>query len=204
MLVHRVGFGTVAGWYTVSELKDLVAAKDATMRNLAREFSEISPLPFDFTVFLPAYQALTERYQAARAVAQKAIDDAVGAWRPTNMILADTEYRGLLASLNSRWEEHTWAPGDGSIEDLSDQLAKFGATGKGAEPIPQPQKGSDVDLTTMQQSDQVLKGLSNLPTLFDTKHLVLYAIVGGVVVLFVLPRVLAWTPAGMMARRVAF
>jgi hypothetical protein len=197
----NVGFGTVAGFYTVAELQDLVAAKDAEMRNTARMFAEISGLPYDFTAFLPLYNQLTSRYSAARAVAQKAIADAVGAWRPTNLIVADAEYQGLLSAVNPRWKENTWTPGDTSLESINDQLRKFGATGTGAEPIPQPSKGSDVDITAYQK----LPDLTKVPHLFDTKHLIIYAVIGGVFVVFVLPKLMAMSlrmsPAGILAQR---
>ena len=194
----NVGFGTVLGYFTVAELQDLVAAKDVEMRNLARAFNEVAGLPYDFTRFIPAYQALVARYQVARNAAQKAIQAAVGAWRPTNLIVADQEYSDVLTAINPRWRENTWSPGDGSFEDISDQLKKFGATGKGDEPIPQPSKGADVDIAAYQQSGKALQSVRNL---VDTKHLLLYALVGGVLVAFVAPRLLGMTPAGLIARR---
>jgi hypothetical protein len=190
------GFGTVTGYYTVAELKDLIAAKDATIRNLLAEYDEVKDKPIDFTAFLAALQALLIRYQNAKAVAQLTIDEAADAWRPDNMVVADSEYKGILAACNPRWQEYTWSPGDGSLEDLFDQVRAFGSTGVNNEPIPQPSKGTDIDFETLRDVTKVTEQLEATADYFDTKHLIAYAIVGGVLLLL-FPKL---TPIGILNR----
>jgi hypothetical protein len=185
---HRTGFGTVLGYYSVAELKDLILAKDATLRNMARRFEQIKDQPLDFSTFLPAYQNLINRYNTARAAGQAAINAAVDAWRPMNAIIADEEYQNILSALNSRWKEHTWAEGDGSIDDLWSQLMAFGATdASNDEKIPQPAQGSDLDFNAYTASVQATGGPSGPSSWLDAKHLIAYGLVGVAITLFLLP-----------------
>lgn len=187
----------IAGSYTIAELKDLIAAKDATIRNLLGEYDEVKDTPgIDFTTFLSSLQTLLIRYQNAKATAQLAIDAAKDAWRPDNMVVADSEYRGILAACNPRWNEYTWSSGDGSLEDLFDQIRGFGSTGKNSEPIPQPRKGTDVEFEALREATAITQQLESTADYFDTKHLIAYAIVGGAL-LFLIPR---FTPIGMLHR----
>lgn len=210
-------FGTVMGYHTVAELQDLVASYDAVLRNIARRLGEVSNAPnFDKESFLSVYNALTARYATARAAAQAAIDDAVNAWRSPEMIVAEEEWNNLLSSLNPRWKEYTWSPGDGSLDDLYNRVIEAGSVGAYDEPIPQPRPGTDVDFNALQATThatqaiegvgQTLEGVGQRAvSLFDTKHLIAYALIGGTFVIFVLPRLMAlgmgMTPAGMLMRR---
>lgn len=196
-LTYHTVVGTIAGSYTVAELKDLIAAKDATIRNLLTEYDEVRDKPIDFTDFLSTLQALLIRYQNAKAAAQIVIDEAKDAWRPDNMVVADKEYKDVLAACNPRWAEYTWSSGDGSLEDLFDRLRNLGSTGKNSEPIPQPEKGSDIDFETLRETTAITQQLESTANYFDTKHLIAYAVVGGFVLLFLLPRL---TPIGILHR----
>lgn len=185
MNVYR--FGTVAGYHTAAELKDLIAAYDATLHNLVMRVDEIKDLPLDLTSFTPAYENLLNRYGTARNIAQTAVDKATGSWRPLNMVITENEWKGLLSSLNPRWQEYTWSNGDGSVYDLYDQVNKFGATGVNDQPIPQPTPGSDVDFNALTAATQFTHSIESS---LDTKHLLLYAVIGGALALFVLPRLM--------------
>jgi hypothetical protein len=202
--MNRYGFGTVLGYHTVAELSDLVSAKDVALLNLAARVQEIDS-SVDLSAFNVAYTSLVNRYSAARTEALKAINDASSSFRPANMVIADSEYNNLLSALNPRWQENTWASGDGSLEDLYDQAGKFGATGAGDVPTPQPQQGSDVDFNVLQASNAAVNAigdpLGQASSLFDTKHLIVYGIVGGTFVLFVLPRLMAMSMGPMLFRR---
>lgn len=198
---QTVGFGTVLGYWTVAELADLLAAKDATMSNLVNRYTEVKDQPHDFSKFLPAYQALLLRYFAARGPAQDAVDSAANSIRPTNAILADKEFKDLLSALNPRWQEYTWSPGDGSIEDLYSQLQAFGATGKTDVPIPQPTPGSDIDFNALKVTTNITHALESAVSAFDAKHLIVYAIVGGVAALWILPKLIALSPLSMIKNR---
>lgn len=203
--MNRYGFGTVLGYHTVAELSDLVSAKDVAFLNLAARVNEIKDSSIDLTEFNTAYADRVAKYSAARAIAIKAIDDASSSFRPTNMIVADSEYNNLLASLNPRWQENTWSSGDGSLEDLYDRAGKFGATGANDVPTPQPAQGSDVDFNALQASNAAINAigdpLGQASSLFDTKHLIVYGIVGGAFALFVLPRLMALSMGPMLLRR---
>lgn len=206
MNTHEVGVGTIFGYHTVAELTDLVAAKDVAMRNLAKRLEEVAGSgKLDFSTFTPAYSALITRYASARAKAQKAIDDAVGAWRDPSTISAESEWNELLTALNARWQDYTWSPGDGSLDDLYHRVIEAGSIGAQDEPTPQPRPGTDVDfnaLTATTQATQAIEGVgTRVSNLFDTKHLVLYGVLGGAFVIFVLPRLMALSmPGGMLLR----
>lgn len=202
--MNSYGFGTVIGYHSVAELSDLVSAKDVGLLNLAARVQEISP-SIDLSTFNVAYTNLVNRYSAARADALKAIDDASSSFRPASMVVADSEYNNLLSSLNPRWQENTWSPGDGSLEDLYDRAGQLGATGVGDVPTPQPAQGSDVDFNALQASNAAINAigdpLGQASSLFDTKHLIVYGIVGGAFALFVLPRLMALSMGPMLLRR---
>jgi hypothetical protein len=203
--MNRYGFGTVLGYHSVAELSDLVSAKDVALLNLAARVNEVQGSSTDMSAFNAAYANLVNRYSAARANALKAIDDASSSFRPTSMVIADSEYNALLSALNPRWQENTWNSGDGSLEDLYDQVGKLGATGVHDSPTPQPQQGSDVDFNTLQASNAAINAigdpLGQASSLFDTKHLIVYGIVGGAFALFVLPRLMAMSMGPMLLRR---
>jgi hypothetical protein len=200
-------FGTVLGYHTVAELKDLVLAKDVAMRNLGKRLAEVSDSgKLNLNTFVPSYNDLVIRYSSARDFAQKAIDAAANAWRNPSMIVAEDEWNNLLTALNPHWRENTWTRGDGSLDDLYAQIVEAGSTGSTDEPTPQPQSGTDVDfnaLTATTQATQALESLGGAASnLFDTKHLVLYSVLGGAFFIFVLPRLVALSmPGGMLLRR---
>lgn len=200
-------FGTVVGYHSVAELQDLIASYDVILRNLAHRLEQVSGSgKLDLSTFTPAYQVLIERYNAARAKGQKAIDDAANAWRSPNLIIAEEEWNDLLSSVNPRWKEYTWEPGDGSVHDLYARVIDAGATNAVDEPIPQPRPGTDADLNTLQTTTQITQAIEGtgqrVANLFDTEHLILYGILGGAFVIFVLPRLmLLGMPGGMLLRR---
>jgi hypothetical protein len=208
-LKTQVGFGTVVGYHTVAELQDLVASYDVILRNVARRAQAVADSPkFDRVSFAETFDALTKRYNDARAAAQKAINDAKSAWRSPTMIIAEEEWNNLLSAINPRWKEYTWSPGDGSIDDLYNRLIEAGSTGTQDEPIPQPRPGTDVDLNALQTTTNITQAIEGtgerVKELFDTKHLLIYGLVGGAFVLFVLPRLMALsmgiTPTMLMKR----
>jgi hypothetical protein len=203
MRSNEAAFGTILGYHSVAELRDLVTAKDATMRNLARRLGEVSDSGrLDLDTFLPAYNELVARYANARAKAQRAIDDASEAWRPLDMISAENEWNDLLTSLNPRWKDYTWSPGDGSIDDLYDRVAQAGAVGAYDEGIPQPQQGTDVDLNALAATTHVTQALEGAAGTFSKERLILYSVLGGLLAVFVLPRLmLLGMPGGMLLKR---
>ena len=206
-MTQSAAFGTILGYHSVDELKDLIAAKDTDLRNLARRLEEVSGSgQLDLATFTPAYNTLVARYTTARANAQKAIDNAIDAWRPLNMISAENEWNGLLTSLNSRWKEYTWSPGDGSLDDLYNRVIEAGSTGVNDEPTPQPRPNTDADFNVLTATTHVTQALESASTtvgnLFDTKHLVLYGILGGAFLIFVLPKLTMLSmPGSMLLRR---
>lgn len=209
-MTQSVAFGTILGYHSVDELKDLIAAKDATLRNLARRLEEVSASgQLDLVAFTPAYNTLIAHYTTARAKAQKAIDNAIDAWRPLNMISAEDEWNALLTSLNPRWKEYTWSPGDGSLDDLYNRVAEAGSTGVNDEPTPQPRPNTDADFNALQATTHATQAIESagaalssagttFANLFDTQHLVLYGLLGGAFLIFVLPKLAMLSIPGRM------
>ena len=143
---------TAGGKYTIAELQDLVAAKDAELRNLDKLISEIKDKVDSNLQDL--IKQLKDRYASAHAKAQIAI--SIASWNvltPNSWIEADNEYRGILAAINPQWEQHTSPPG--SLQGIEQTLAKLGAEGKNLETVPQPRKSSDVSIQELQASTAV-------------------------------------------------
>ncbi len=229
-----IGFGYYPGQtYSVGDLKDICAAWDVNMRNLARMVSEIAgrPNPPDFTMFIDPYVALTERYSEARAIAQKRIDENVSSLVSLpNLTDATPEYMHLLDVLNSHWKENTWEEGDWSFDDVYSRITKMGASTKNNEPVPQPKAMDALQYanaatgaiegaikfpgvataealkaaakTTGSTIDTLAKGLGGAASAgLGAMSWQTIALIGAAVGLglIILPKVLAFTPAGRAA-----
>jgi hypothetical protein len=208
-------FGMVGNAYSIAELIDLVAAKDVTIANLDRLLAEVQAKPFDTTDVSNRLSALKSRYQAARTDAESAITLArLNFITPNSMIPGDSQYRAILAACNPKWQEHTWSPGDGSVEDIDSTLTNMGATRTTAEPIPQPQSGTDFDLNQMHAANTAItmaegaakgagsllgKGVSGIFGNLDTATIAKIVIIAGLGVV-VLPKLLAMGPAKLLIR----
>ena len=140
-VLYSFAFGYGNETRSIDDLVDIVAAKDATMINLANMVKGVYTKPeFVSSGTRDAYDALSKRYNQARANAQKAIDKARSILhiKPLAFTDATKEYGAFLDVLNSHWRENKWTPGDWSIEDVTTRLQALGASGKDNIQIPQP------------------------------------------------------------------
>jgi hypothetical protein len=195
-------YGLVMNMYTIAELKDLIAAKDAEVKHLADTASIFLPKwrSKDVTaagVWESDYNVFSGKYKAARKTAQDTIDGA-SSLIPESMNPADDEYRGLLSAMNPMWTQNTWGPG--SIEDLSDRITKAGAVQK-PYTVPQPRKGTDFDLNTMNSLPDVTK-IPGVAWDFFKEHKVILVAIGFVVVaiLVIPPLIPVFTTVGAARR----
>jgi hypothetical protein len=213
--LQAYGFGMIGNAYSIAELIDLVAAKDVTLANIDKLLGEVQAKPFDLGDVSSRLNALHARYQAARANAESAITMArLNFLTPNTMIPADTEYKAILAACNPHWESHSWAPGDGSMEDINNTLTTMGATGATASPIPQPKSGSDFDLNQLQTANAAItmaegaakgagslvgKGVSGVFGNLDWSTIAKVALIAGAGIV-ILPKLLAMGPAKLLIR----
>lgn len=152
----QVQFGTIMGMYSIAELKDLIANKDAVVKSINDTFTAWSPTyPGDFSTWQTAWSAVQANYAKARAEADSAILAAKLNPLPDTMISADGTYKDILHSLNPSWELKTIAPG--SLDDLSAQLTAMGAPAADGSSFPQPKAGSDIDLATYNKTNDAIK-----------------------------------------------
>jgi hypothetical protein len=137
-----ISFGAAGESRSISDLKDIMAAKDVAMSNLASMFTEVLAGPnaskIQTTGLADAYKALVSRYTDARAIAQKEIDKHNYDIVPDAISDATSQYEHLLDVLNSHWRENKWAAGDWSLEDVYSRIMALGAQGKNEIPTPQP------------------------------------------------------------------
>lgn len=148
-------FGTVGGLYTVAELKDLIAAKDADLANLAvltkQAFQSWQTKDSNSAnAWHNDYQSLLSRYATAKT---QGASMAWSAFMPDSMTPADDAYKGVLTAINPLWQSNTNAPG--SLGDLNLRLAQGSQQAlANPRPIPQPSPSSDFDLKRMQNAGQ--------------------------------------------------
>jgi len=157
-------FGAATDKRSVSDLLDIVAAKDAAMINLANRVMEIFKKPeYTSSGTKDAYNALVKRYGQARDRAQKVIDKARSILHPTPLVFTDAtdEYGRLLDSLNPHWRENKWAAGDWSYEDVANRLNALGTTGKNDIDTPQPMTIDSLQIANAAAHvvDEAAKGL---------------------------------------------
>lgn len=149
-------FGTVAGQYTVAELKDLLAAKDASMTALASQVVQFFSTwqkqnPSDANAWHAQYASLLSNYAKAKSNANLVIGGASMGLLPDSVIPADDTYKAVLTALNSAWAQNTNA--NGSLGDLLMRLSNAGAQNSPVN-IPQPQ-AADFDLNNMQRANTI-------------------------------------------------
>ena len=157
-------FGASTDKRNVSDLLDIVAAKDAAMTNLANRVIEVFKSPeYTSSGTKDAYNALVIRYKQARDRAQKVIDKARSILHPMPLILTDAtdEYGKFLDSLNPHWRENKWSNGDWSYEDVANRLNALGSTGSGDIDTPQPMTPDSLQIANRvaHVTDEAIKGL---------------------------------------------
>jgi hypothetical protein len=150
-------FGTIAGQYTIAELKDLLTAKDSDMGNLSTMVGQFFSTwqkqnANAANAWHNDWQTLIGRYASAKSSAQNHITLAAVNFMPDSMIPADDVYRAVLTALNPAWQTNGSAPG--SLSDLSQRIALAGASTANLVPTPQPNSTSDVDVNVFNKANQ--------------------------------------------------
>jgi hypothetical protein len=146
--------------YSVAELKDLLANKDAKLSQLAAGLAS-----FDTTwkardavtesAWQKDYQALLSRYHSAKVLAEVEIAAAETAPLPDNAIPATTVYDGVLNALQKT--SGVVSPGD--LQDVWDRLVAAQGAPIPEPTNPQPKPGTDLGLTWYQSLDAFARGI---------------------------------------------
>lgn len=150
----------ILGIPAVSDVRDLVAAKDAELASIYKQYLAFKS-QWDAKdaaasgKWLSDYQALKARYNAARALAQKAITSASQSSLPSafDITPAGDEYYGILDALKIVGE-----PTKSAVGDVYSRLIAAGAP-KTNYVVPQPLPGTDFDLNLYQATGNVLEAI---------------------------------------------
>jgi hypothetical protein len=158
-------FGTdpITGNYSVAETKDLIAAKDADMAELASQSPSMLSAwrakdPAAAGAWEKDYAALKSRYGRARDTANAALGPSKYVPLPDSLITlgaVDNAYKGILNALNPAWTSHTNAPG--SLGDLSARLGQGSAMKMATYDAPQPRRSSDASMQILRYTPAVEK-----------------------------------------------
>lgn len=180
---------TVLGKQTVAELKDLLAAKDYTVGQLDRAYADFAPTwvnrdPTGFVDWTTDWNAFHGRYEGARTAAQRAIEFAKLNPVGDSLLVADTEYQGVLRALKQ--VDGTITKGD--LQDLYNRIAAAGKT-PDVSHTPQP-VAPDADLRAYKAADATVKAVETIgkdiakpaASLFTPKNIILGLLCIGVVV----------------------
>jgi hypothetical protein len=151
----------ILGQYSIAELVDLLAAKDYLLNQTETAYNTwlaANPGSSPDASFASDWQAMKDRYAAARSKAQTAIDLAkLNVFVSNTLMPAQAEYVAVLQSMTKSATGDggtTWGPGD--IVDLENRLGNAGVKVDTSQ-MPQPKKGSDADLSTYQVADTTIK-----------------------------------------------
>jgi hypothetical protein len=168
-------FGTVMGVYSVAELHDLINAKDVEMAAIGGQIAHAPAAQLQADPTLKTdWQALFDRYSAAKTVAQAAISHAMQlaarvsssslqSLNPFNYIAdsilgapsdatnatpeVNAAYQGIITAL----QQTPGVVSEGDKQDIAARLMKAGWKPKYK--VPQPEKKSDVDQQIYQKTD---------------------------------------------------
>lgn len=151
---------TVNGNHTAAELQDLVNAKTYEVGQVAQAYADYSPTwvakdSGTFVDFTNDWSNFQARWDKALKVAQSSLTLAKLNPAPSDVILAEKEYMGLLNAL----QPHPGIVDKGSFQDLYNRLV---AAGKPVDvsKVPQP-TAVDRDLQAYQASDTAVKGVQS-------------------------------------------
>ena len=149
---------TVLGQQTVAELRDLLAAKDYTVRQIEQAYKDFASTwekrdASAFTDWTADWHTFRRRYDAARASAQHAIDGAKLNPLSDSLLPADAEYQGVLHALKQ--VDGTITRGD--LQDLYNRITAAGKTPDVSQ-TPQP-KAPDEDLRAYKAADTAVKAV---------------------------------------------
>jgi hypothetical protein len=162
---------TILGQHSVTELKDLLKAKDANLADMSKAFSSFGPAwksqdPSSYSSWSSDFNLFKSGYSLASIEAKAEIlGGEMTPFVSDDNIPAESGYQAVLSSLQK-------TPGVVSAGDFQDLFNRLQAAQKQAgqtpykeSPTPQPTKGSDTDLNTMNAATGVL---NSLPTVVPT------------------------------------
>lgn len=172
---------TIFGSYTVAELIDLLAAKDYEIGQIQQAIDSRHGNPVDAT-FAADWKAVQDRYNAAKTVANAAIALAKVTPGPNSMILADSEYQGVLKAVKQ--DPSTITKGD--LQDIHNRLDAAGSTPVYPK-MPQPDPDSDFEENAIKTLDKLPGGGPPSPPMPWWKKALIGA--GGVVALGVVIKI---------------
>jgi len=153
-------FGTIAGRWTIAELRELIANKQYVMDTLEKTFKNyMSSYPGDFGDWESDWQALKDRWNSALTYANIRLAAAKIVPLPDNDIPAQDAYESLLKAIQQKYPEHTTTKGD--LDDLNNRLMAMGAK-VDLSKAPQP-KAADADIRMMQATLPIEKIVDTLP-----------------------------------------
>lgn len=141
---------TIFGSYTVAELIDLLSAKDYEIEQIQKAIDSRKGAAVDAT-FAADWKALQDRYNAAKTVANAAIAIAKVTPGPNSLIVADSEYQGVLKAVKQ--DPSTITKGD--LQDIHNRLDSAGSAPSYPN-MPQPDPDSDFE-------ENAIKTLDKLP-----------------------------------------
>lgn len=200
-------FGAFLGKHSIADLKQLIAAQDYVFSQIDGQVPKllVPPLVLDSRVadWMSDWQKLKTRYAAARANAQKVVNE----WsiQPDSVRTAEDEYQGILKALDSSLANpqlNGYQKGD--LQDLYNRMAEIGAHPQFPD-MPQPNPKDDFDTQFVQQTAAIA----------DVGHAIIHpwdAFTGqlkahpfrtvaiGLGILVALRIALTYTPAGMALR----
>ena len=156
---------TILGQHSVTELKDLLKAKDSNLADMAKAASSFGPKwkvsdPSSYSAWMSDYNLLKAGYSLAAIEAKAEIlGGEMTPFVSDDNIPAETGYQAVISSLQK-------TPGVVSTGDFQDLFSRIQTAQKQAgqapykeSPTPQPTKGSDTDLNTMNAATDALNSL---------------------------------------------
>jgi hypothetical protein len=126
-------FGTILGFYSFSDVNDLIKAKDTEIQALGNSFSKNADAwrasdPAGYADWKKDWDALMGRYQHARTAARDWIDGTQIVPLPDNLRSADPQYQNIMRAIAQNWSSGG-GPGARAKGDLADLGARLVASG---------------------------------------------------------------------------
>lgn len=153
----------IAGLHSVTELKDLLKAKDSEMSDMAKAVADFGDTwkandQEAYNSWMSQYDTLKSSYSRASVLAKAEIfAGSITPFVSDDNLPAETGYQQIISSLQQ-------TPGVVSNGDFQDLFTRIQAarTVSGLQqyvetPITQPSKGSDTDLNLLQAADKAQK-----------------------------------------------
>jgi hypothetical protein len=155
---------TILGQFTITELRDLIKAKDYTVGEIEKAYRELAVQwrevdPEGEADWRADWDAFRERYEAAKSQADTAFAAAklmIGV--RDDLIPAQGPYTSVLKSLT---KDQGGAYGKGDLQDLYNRIVEFRQHPIPFPNLPQPTQGTDVDLNAYVAVDKTIRDLEN-------------------------------------------